>query len=138
MTPGKLTLGGVANHNPGMAKPETVAQYLAALPLRSRRKVRQLRSLVRKAAPRATERLSYGVPTFQLEGPLVHVGGYAHHVSLYGGRSMARSGPLAAFQTGKGTLRFDLDDELPAKAITQLVKARVAENLAKAALKKKR
>lgn len=119
-------------------KPETVEQYLAALPPPTRKVMKQLRALIRKAAPDATEKLSYGMPTFVLHGNLVHYAGFEHHVGLYGARAMKLEGLLAKYQTGKGTLRFELDAPLPAKVIAQLVSMRVAENLEKAASKKKR
>jgi uncharacterized protein YdhG (YjbR/CyaY superfamily) len=126
----------VAGENAAM-KPQTVEQYLAALPAPTRRVMKQLRALIREAAPDATETLSYGMPTFVLHGNLVHDAGYAEHVGLYGARAMKLEGTLAKYQTGKGTLRFELDTTLPAKVIAQLVTMRVAENLEKAASKKK-
>jgi uncharacterized protein YdhG (YjbR/CyaY superfamily) len=126
----------VAGENAAM-KPQTIEQYLAALPARTRKVMKQLRALIRKAAPDATEKLSYGMPTLVLHGNLVHYAGYEHHVGLYGARAMKLEGALAKYQTGKGTLRFELDRPLPAKVIGQLVTMRVAENLAKAASKKR-
>lgn len=119
-------------------KPETVEQYLAALPVPTRKVMKQLRALIRKAAPKATETLSYGMPTFVLHTNLVHYAAFEHHVGLYGARAMKLEGALAKYQTGKGTLRFELDAPLPAKVIAQLVTMRVAENLEKAASKKKK
>lgn len=119
-------------------KSETVEQYFAALRAPTRKVMKQLRALIRKAAPKATETMSYGMPTFVLEGNLVHYAGYAEHVGLYGARAMKLEGALAKYQTGKGTLRFELDAPLPAKVISQLVAMRVAENLEKAASKKKK
>ncbi len=118
-------------------EPETVQQYFAALPAPTRKVMKQLRALIRKAAPKATETMSYGMPTFVLHGNLVHYAGYAEHVGLYGARAMKLEGALAKYQTGKGTLRFELDTPLPAKVIARLVAMRVAENLEKAASKKK-
>ena len=126
----------VAGENAAM-KPQTIEQYLAALPAPTRKVMKQLRALIRKAAPDATEKLSYGMPTLVLHGNLVHDAGYEHHVGLYCARAMKLEGALAKYQTGKGTLRFELDRPLPAKVIGQLVTMRVAENLAKAASKKR-
>lgn len=115
-----------------MKKPDSVAAYYAAVPPQAKRHLAALRALVKKAAPQATEKLAYGIPTFVLDGNLVHVGGYETHVALYGGRAMSREGPLAKYQSGKGTLRFELDEPLPVKLLAELVKARVAENRKKA------
>ncbi|MBL8923109.1 MAG: DUF1801 domain-containing protein [Myxococcaceae bacterium] len=115
-----------------MKPTDPVAAWYAAVPREAKRHVATLRALVKRVAPKATEKLAYGVPTFVLGKNLVHLGAYATHVALYGGRAMALEGPLAKYQSGKGTLRFELDEPLPLKALTQLVRARVAENLAKA------
>lgn len=92
---------------------------------------RQLHALIRQAAPDAKETVKYGIPTFVLEGRnLVHLSAYASHVGLYGGGAMKLTGPLAKFQTGKGTLRFEPGQKLPLVAITRLIRQRVAETLA--------
>lgn len=121
---------------PPSLKPTTVAQYFKALPPRTREVLERLRALVREAAPGATEKLGYGMPGFVLDGNLVFIAGYAHHVGLYGGRAMTLTGPAAKYQTGKGTLRFELDEPLPAALIRKVVKARVAETRAKAKAKR--
>jgi uncharacterized protein YdhG (YjbR/CyaY superfamily) len=112
--------------------------YLKAVPPQAKKTFSELRALVKKAAPKATEVMSYGIPTLVLHGNLVHVGAYEGHVALYGGKAMARLGPLSKFQTGKGTLRFELGAKLPKKDLVAMVKARVAENTARAAAKVKR
>lgn len=121
-----------------MKKPTSIEAYLAALPPKPKKLVTQLQSIIRKAAPGATEKLSYGMPTFALAGKnLVHVAGYEGHVGLYGARAMALDGELAKYQSGKGTLRFELDEPLPVKLVQKLIKLRVAENVEEAEAKKK-
>ncbi len=122
-----------------MKKPTSIEAYVAALPPKTKKLVTQLQSVIRKAAPGATEKLSYGMPTFALAGKnLVHVAGFEGHVGLYGARAMELEGELAKYQTGKGTLRFELDAPLPVKLVQQLVKLRVAENVEEAETKKAR
>lgn len=121
-----------------MKTPATVAAYYAAVPPQAKKHLAALRALVKKIAPAATEKLAYGIPTFVLGKNLVHLGGYEGHVALYGGRAMAADGALAKYQSGKGTLRFELDQPLPLKALAALVKARVAENLKTARPPRKR
>jgi uncharacterized protein YdhG (YjbR/CyaY superfamily) len=115
-----------------MTKPTTVAQYLSACPPQARRHLDALRRLVKKVAPTADEKVSYGILGFSLEGPLVYLAGYAGHVSLHGGKVMSPSGPLSKYRSGRGTLRFALDEPLPQAPLTAMVKARLAENQAKA------
>jgi uncharacterized protein YdhG (YjbR/CyaY superfamily) len=110
--------------------PDAVARAYRAVPAQAKKHLAILRALVKRVAPAATETVAYGIPTFVLGKNLVHLGGYATHVALYGGRAMAVRGPLAKYQSGKGTLRFALDEPLPLKALERLVRARVAENLA--------
>ena len=84
-------------------------------------------------------KLSYGMPTFALAGKnLVHVAGFEGHVGLYGARAMSLEADLAKYQTGKGTLRFELDEPLPVKLVQKLIKLRVAENVEEAETKKAR
>jgi uncharacterized protein YdhG (YjbR/CyaY superfamily) len=98
----------------------------------------QLRSLIHKAAPKAEEGISYGMPAYKYMGPLVYFAGYAKHVGLYatpsGNKAFAKE--LAGYKTSKGTIQFPLDKKLPATLITKLVKFRVKENEATAAVKK--
>lgn len=121
-----------------MKKPTSIEAYVAALPPKTKKLVTQLQAVIRKAAPDATEKLSYGMPTFALAGKnLVHVAGFAGHVGLYGARAMVLEADLARYQTGKGTLRFELDEPLPVKLVQKLIKLRVAENVEEAEAKKK-
>ena len=115
-----------------MKSPATVKAYLAAVPPPARKHLAALRELVRAVAPDAEEKVSYGLLAYCCDGPLVYLGGYAKHVALYGGRVMDDDGPLAKYLSGRGTLRFELDEPLPGKAsLRALVKTRLAENRAR-------
>lgn len=119
-----------------MKTPDTVAAYYAAVPPQAKKHLAALRALVKKAAPTATEKLAYGIPTFVLGKNLVHLGGYERHVALYGGRAMAGDGALAKYQSGKGTLRFELDEPLPLGLLRRFLAARVRELLEQTAPKR--
>lgn len=111
------------------AKPAvTVEGYLKALPPQAVKPVNTLRAIVKKALPEAEERISYGIITFTFHGNLIHVGGYAEHVSLYGGSQTLneQADALAKYRTGKGTLKFELGTPLPLALITTMVKRVVA------------
>ena len=118
-------------------KPESnhsaqVRTYLAALPADTRRHMRKLREAIRAAAPGAVESFGYGMPAFSLDGrPFIWYGAWKHHSSLYP-LSKATASALAAevkgYETsGKGTIRFRLDQPLPTDLVTRLVQARIAE-----------
>ena len=114
----------------GSAK--TVDDYLAALPDDKRRALKRVRAQIKAAAPGAIEVLSYGMPTYKLDGrPVVYFGAAKAHLSLYAiGVTDARGRPLTELKkydtSGKGTVRFTPDNPLPAALVTKIVKANVA------------
>ena len=119
----------------------TVDGYLAALPEAQRAALERLRALIRAAAPAATEAIGYGVPGFRLDGPLVSYGAGKAHCALYV-QSPAVMQQLAAELTGldtsKGTVRFTPDAPLPERLVTLLVEARIVENAAIVARRKRK
>lgn len=114
-----------------MATPATVSEYLASVPPNARKALREIRTTIKKAAPDMTERISYGIPTFELDGKYVlYMAGYKSHVSIYPVTAgmMAKYGKdLTPYRSGAGTLRFDLDEKLPLGLIAKLAKLRVQE-----------
>jgi uncharacterized protein YdhG (YjbR/CyaY superfamily) len=122
------TLQGV---KPMKTKPTSVADYIAKSPPESRKSLKALRALVRAAAPRATEKISYGIPTFVLDGKyLVYIAGWRNHVSMYpvtAGMTRTLKKEIARYQTGKGTLQFPLADPIPKSLIKKIIKVRVDE-----------
>lgn len=120
---------------PKMSAAKTVDSYLADVPLEARRALTRLRKTIRAAAPRATERVSYGMPGFYLDGhPLVYFAAFKAHLSFFPGSSRTMkefSAEVKKFSASKGTLHFTPDEPLPAALVTALVKARVAENEAR-------
>ncbi|HXW06976.1 MAG TPA: DUF1801 domain-containing protein [Vicinamibacterales bacterium] len=117
-----------------MATPATVTEYIASAPPKAAKALRQIRAAIRKAAPGITERISYRIPTFDLDGKyLLYMAGFRDHVSVYPRTAsmMERYGKqLAAHKSGAGTVRFDLDAPLPLALITKLAKLRVEERRA--------
>ena len=110
--------------------PKDVDAYLAALPKDKRAALTKLRKDIRAAAPKATEVISYGVPTFKLDGKaLVYFGAAKAHCSLYGMSRILKThaAALKDYELSTGTIRFPADKPLPAALVTKLVKARIAE-----------
>lgn len=121
------------------AKPETIDQYLATLSEDKRTALEALRRTIKAIAPKAEECISYGLAAFRLDGkPLVAFGASANHCAFYPMSSSTVSDhkdELAGYDTSKGTIRFSVDNPLPATLVRKLVKARIAEQEASAKTK---
>jgi uncharacterized protein YdhG (YjbR/CyaY superfamily) len=117
---------------------KNIDEYIADFPKDVQKLLQQLRSTIKKAAPKAEEKIAYGIPTFTLNGNLVHFGAYKTHIGFYPAPSglEAFEKELAPYVTGKGTAQFPLDKPLPLDLITQIVKFRVMKNLEKSKGKK--
>ncbi len=122
-----------------MVRFESIDEYIAAFPEDIRRTLEGLRATIRAAAPGAGEKISYGIPTFTLNGNLVHFAAFGKHISFFptssGVRAFRRD--LAAYDLSKGTIRFPLGKPLPLALIRRIVKFRVAESLKRAEIKSK-
>ena len=99
-----------------------------------------VRQTVKTAVPQATEAISYGMPTFKLEGNLVHFGGAKNHLGFYPAPSgiSAFQAELARYKSSKGAVQFPYDQPIPYDLISKIAQFRETENLEKAAKKKKR
>lgn len=111
----------------------SVDAYIADFPENIQELLQTMRETIKKAAPEATEAIKYGIPTFILNGNLVHFGGYKGHIGFYPDpRGIAEFiEETAQYQAGKGTLQFPIDKPLPLDLVTRIVKYRVQDNLAK-------
>ena len=113
-----------------------VEAYLAQVPEPARTTLEHMRAMIRTAAPKeATEDISYKIPSFQYKGGLVWYAAFKKHCSFF---PMDLSlldefgEELKKHKTSKGTIQFPLDEPLPKKLVTRIVKARVSLNEAKA------
>ena len=106
-----------------MAKFESVDAYIASFPVEVQTKLESVRTVMRDAAPGTQERISYDIPTFTLDGRyLVYFAGWKDHISVYPvpGGDAALEQALAPYQSGKGTLKFRLDEPLPLELIAKV------------------
>ncbi|HWT66155.1 MAG TPA: DUF1801 domain-containing protein [Terracidiphilus sp.] len=114
-----------------------VEAYLARVPEPARATLGKIRTSIRAAAPEdAAECISYGMPAFRYKGALVGYAAFKNHCSFFPMQASLidqMKDELAAYRTAKGTLQFALDKPLPAALVKKMVKARVAENEARAA-----
>jgi len=123
-----------------MTTPATVSEYISSAPPKTRKSLRQIRGAIKKAAAGIKERISYRIPTFDLDGKyLLYMAGFKDHVSIYPATAsmMAKYGKqLKPHRSGVGTLRFDLGEPLPLGLITKLARLRVQERRAAATSKR--
>lgn len=109
----------------------SIEEYLAEYPPETRVKLEEIRNLIRKKAPQATESISYGIPTYKTFGkPLVYFAGFKNHIGFYatptGNTEFTEE--LTNYKHGKGSIQFPLKREVPLWLIEQMVIFRVKEN----------
>jgi uncharacterized protein YdhG (YjbR/CyaY superfamily) len=110
--------------------PSPIDKYIADTPDEIKEKLEKLCAVIRKAAPGAIEALSYQMPTFKLNGNLVHFAVYKNHIGFYPAPSgiEAFKEELSAYKTSKGAIQFQKDQPLPFDLIEKIVLFRVKEN----------
>jgi len=108
-----------------------VTRYLAAQPPRARQYLRKIRAIIRAVAPKTSESITYGIPTFKIDGKrFIYCAGFRAHVSLYPMTGPIRrkfATELKKYKTSTGTVQFPLDKPLPVAFVRRLVKARLTE-----------
>jgi uncharacterized protein YdhG (YjbR/CyaY superfamily) len=110
---------------------KSVNEYINQFPEDKLQKIlRKMRATIRKIVPKAVETISYGIPTYKLNGKnVVHFGGFRDHVSLFPTSSPIPffTKELAKYKTSKGTVQFGLDKPIPYPLIVKIVKFRVKQ-----------
>ena len=108
----------------------SIDEYIDGFPPEIRKLLEQIHSTVRKSAPQATEKISYGMPTFYYNGNLVHFAAFKNHIGFFPTPSaiVAFAKELKPYKTSKGTVQFPLDEPLPLRLIARMVKFRLKEN----------
>lgn len=111
----------------------TIDEYIRGFPKPVQAKLKQIRQIVRELAPDAEEKISYRIPTFYLNGNLVHFAAYAKHIGFYptsSGVSKFKH-ELSKYKNAKGSIQFPIDEDLPVELIQKIVRYRVQENTGK-------
>jgi|ERR1044071_5694409 uncharacterized protein YdhG (YjbR/CyaY superfamily) len=115
-------------------KPTNIDEYIAGFPEDVQKILEQIRGTIKKAAPDAGEKISYAIPTFTLNGNLVHFAAFKNHIGFYPAPTGAEAfkEELSVYKTGKGSVQFPIDKPMPLNLISKIVQFRVKQNLEKA------
>jgi uncharacterized protein YdhG (YjbR/CyaY superfamily) len=115
----------------------SINEYIATFSTDIQTLLESVRSTIKAAAPEATEKISYQMPTFFLKGNLVHFAAFKNHIGFYPTPSGTENfkDELSKYEVSKGAIRFPLDQPMPLELITRIVQFRVDENLKKSAEK---
>lgn len=107
-----------------------IDQYISTFPSDVQDRLNTIRNLIKKLAPEATEVISYGMPTFKLNGNLIHFAAYKNHIGLYPTPSGidAFKKELSVYKNGLGSVQFPHDKPFPLDLISKIIKYRVDEN----------
>ena len=113
-----------------MEKFSNIDEYIAGFPEETQLLLEQVRATIRSAAPEASEKISYAMPTFYLNGNLVHFAAYANHIGFYPGASGIANfqDEISGYKNSKGAVQFPIGQPLPLDLITQITLFRVIEN----------
>ena len=121
-------------------EPRNIDEYIAGFPEGVQKILEEIRMTIRRAAPQAEEAIKYQIPTFTLEGNLVHFAAFERHIGFYPApRGIERfKDELSVYEGAKGSVRFPLDRPIPFDLIGRIVRFRVTENLEKAEARRKK
>jgi uncharacterized protein YdhG (YjbR/CyaY superfamily) len=119
-------------------QPTTIDEYIADFPPDVQPLLEKVRGAIRKAAPKAEEAIKYQMPTFVLNGNLIHFAGWNSHIGLYPGSKPVEmfKDELAKYEISKGTVRFPLDKPIPYGLIGKITKFCVKRNAERAVSRK--
>jgi len=125
---------------PARSSPGTIDEYIVAFPPDVQSILEKIRLTIRKAAPQAEEKISYKMPAFALDGDLIYFAAFKKHIGVFppvrGDEKLNKE--LSRYRGEKGNLRFPLDEPIPYRLITRVVRCRVKEQAAKVRAKGKK
>lgn len=110
---------------------ETIDEYIALYPSEVQEKLQAIRKVIRESAPDATEKISWRMPTFYMNGNLIHFAAFKNHIGIYPGPSAVANfqDTFKEYKSSKGAVQFPMNKPLPFDLITDIVRFRVAETL---------
>ena len=116
---------------------QSMDEYIATFPEDVQKILQEIRATIKVSAPEAEEKISYQMPTFFLQGNLIHFAAFKNHIGLYPApRGIeAFKDELSVYKGAKGSVQFPLEQPMPLELISRIVKFRVADNLNKSAPK---
>lgn len=110
-------------------KPDSIDSYINSFPADTQKILQEIRQTIREAAPEASEAIKYAIPTFVLNGNLVHFAAFKNHIGFYPTPSGtdAFADELSAFKSGKGSVQFPLSQPIPLDLIKRIVQYRMKQ-----------
>lgn len=117
---------------------QSVDDYISTFPPEVQTRLHKLREIVKAEAPEAVETIKYRIPTFVLQGNLLHFAGYANHIGFYPTPSVlqAFAKEIRSYKNAKGSVQFPLDEAMPYGLIKRMVRFRVRDVMEKAKVKR--
>ena len=111
---------------------KSINEYVERFPEAVQERLDKMRATIKRAAPKAEETISYGIPAFKLNGLLVWFAAFKAHIGFYPRKSaiVAFQDELSVYKGAKGSVQFPFDEPLPIGLVSRIVKFRVKENLA--------
>ena len=108
---------------------QTIDEYIALYPAPVQAILTRVRETIRGEAPAATEKISYGLPTFFDGENIIHFGAAKNHIGIYPGADgvAAFTDRLTAYHTSKGAIQFPLKDPIPYELIREIAAYRVRQ-----------
>lgn len=113
---------------------KNIDEYIAAFPPEIQKKMKQIRSLIKKLIPKVEESISYQIPTFKINGKhVVYFAAYKNFISVY---PAPRENPefkkeLSQYEGGKGTVQFPHDQPIPLDLVKRIIQFRAAQTAEK-------
>jgi uncharacterized protein YdhG (YjbR/CyaY superfamily) len=109
---------------------QSVDDYIAQFPPEIQKRLAEIRALIREEAPEAREKISWQMPTYVLNGNLVHFAAHKSHLGFYPGAEGIEvfSEKIAGFKSSKGAVQFPYNKPLPAELVREIVWFRIEAN----------
>ena len=110
---------------------KSIDDYINQFPDEIKSKLEKIRAAIKKAAPKSTEVISYGMPAFKQNKVLVYFAVGKNHIGFYPTPNPINvfSKELEAYKTSKGAIQFPLDKKIPLTLISKITRFRVKEDL---------